>query len=186
MYLWVSHRWHFLVGVLDAFKRYIVHWDLLERAFLTDIHAVIESALRKYPVVKPRIVTNNESQFKNKDFRVLLKGLSLLDIKCRIRHPESNGKIERFHRSLREEGLGDRQLEDKYKAHEIIEKWVRYYNNQRLHAALRYLRPVDYLNGTAEDKLQIRREKLKNAARIRRECNRNLYNKIFKDQKVVA
>lgn len=100
MYLWVSHRWYFFVGVLDAYSRYIVHWDLLETASSADIRAVIESALRKYPGVTPRIVTDNGPQFKSKDFRVLLKEFSLLDIKCRIRHPESNGKIERFHRSL--------------------------------------------------------------------------------------
>jgi len=41
-----------------------------------------------------------------------MKEFSLLDIKCRIRHPESNGNIERFHRSLREEGLSDKQLEE--------------------------------------------------------------------------
>ena len=115
-----------------------------------------------------------------------MKEFSLLDIKCRIWHPESNGKIERFHRSLREEGLSDKQLENKYKALEIIENWVWHYNNQRLHAALRYLRPIDYLNGTAEKKLQIRRDKLKKAARMRRESNRNLCNQIVKEQKVVA
>jgi len=186
MYLWVSHRWYFFVGVLDAYSRYIVHWDLLETASSADIRAVIESALRIYPGVRPRIVTDNGPQFKSKDFRVLLKEFSLLDIKCRIRHPESNGKIERFHRSLREEGLSDKQLESKYKALDIIENWVRYYNNKRLHASLRYLRPMDYLNGLTEEKLHIRREKVKEAARIRRESNRNLYNQIVKDQKVVA
>lgn len=87
---------------------------------------------------------------------------------------------------MREEGLSDKQLENKYKALDIIENWVRYYNNKRLHAGLRYLRPMDYLNGLAEEKLHIRREKVKEAARIRRESNRNLYNQIVKDQKVVA
>lgn len=186
MYLWVNHRWYFFVGILDAYSRYIVHWDLLETASSADIRAVIESALRKYPGVKPRIVTDNGPQFKSKDFRVLLKEFSLMDIKCRIKHPESNGKIERFHRSLREEGLSDKQLEDKYKALDIIENWVRYYNNKRLHAALKYLPPIDYLTGRAEEKLQIRREKLNAAVIARRQSNRNLKNQIVKDQKMVV
>ena len=82
--------------------------------------------------------------------------------------------------------LSDKQLENKYKALEIIEDWVNYYNNRRLHAAFGYLRPVDYFNGTAEEKRQIRRDKLDRAVKVRRERNRNLYNQIVKDQKVVA
>jgi transposase InsO family protein len=186
MYLWVSHRWYFFVGVLDAYSRYIVHWDLLETASSSEIRAVTESALKKYPGEKPRIVTDNGIQFKSKDFRQLIKDFSLIDIKIRIRHPESNGKIERFHRSLREEGLTEKQLENKYKALEIIDNWVTYYNHQRLHAALKYLRPVDYLNGQESEKLAARREKLNAAAKIRREENRNLHNQIVKEQKAVA
>lgn len=83
-------------------------------------------------------------------------------------------------------GLSDKQPESKYKALELIEKWVNYYNNQRLYAALRYLRPIYYLNGTAEEKYHIRRDKLKKAAKDRRKCNRNLYNQIVKDQKEIA
>jgi putative transposase len=114
MYLWVSHRWYFFVGVLDAYSRYIVHWDLLETASSADIRAVTETALKKYPGEKSRIVTDNGIQFKSKDFRQLIKDFSLIDIKIRVRHPESNGKIERFHRSLREEGLSEKRLENKY------------------------------------------------------------------------
>ena len=186
MYLWVSHRWYFFVGVLDAYSRYIVHWDLLETASSAEIRAVTESALKKYPGEKPRIVTDNGIQFKSKDFRQLIKDFSLLDIKIRIRHPESNGKIGRFHRSLREEGLSEKQLENKYKALEIINNWVSYYNHQRLHAALKYLRPIDYLNGQESEKLAARRKKLTTALKMRRQENRKLHNQIVKEQKAVA
>jgi transposase InsO family protein len=186
MYLWLKNRWYFFVGVLDAYSRYIVHWDLLETASTTNVRAVVESALKKHPGERPRIVTDNGVQFKNKDFRQLIKEFSLKDIKIRVRHPESNGKIERFHRSLREEGLSEKQINDKYKALEIIEDWVNYYNNQRLHASLKYLRPIDYLKDQVDAKLNIRREKLARAKRDRRKVNRNLYNQIVKEQKVVA
>jgi len=174
MYLWLNNRWYFFIAVLDAYSRYIVHWDLLENASAWDVRAVVQSALKKFPDKKPRIVTDNGPQFKSKEFRELLKEFSLKDIKIRIKHPESNGTIERFHRSLREEGLCDQQLQDKYKAIDIISKWVYYYNHQRLHAALKYLRPVDYLNGNEEELLKSRREKLKIAAQRRYEENKRL------------
>ena len=96
----------------------------------------------------------------------------MLDIKIRIRHPESNGIIERFHRSLREEGLSEKDLANKYKALDIIEAWVIHYNQQRLHSALGYLTPKDYLEGKQEERRQNRREKLRVAAQKRREENR--------------
>jgi putative transposase len=175
MYLWVHSRWYFFVGVIDAWSRYLVHWDLLESVSAQDVTAVLQSALKKYPGVKPRIVSDNGPQFKSKDFRQLLKEFSLLDIKIRIRHPESNGLQERFHRSLREEGLSEVELKNKHKAIAAIEKWIDYYNNQRLHASLGYIRPVDYLNGNQHEIRKVRRQKLAYAAKVRRRKNRELF-----------
>ena len=187
MYLWVNGRWYFFIGFIDAYSRYIVHWELLETASSNDVKAALQAALKKYPGKKPRIVTDNGTQFRSKDFRALLKEFSLKDIKTRIRHPESNGVIERFHRSLREEGLSEKQLSDKYKAFEAIENWVYYYNNHRLHASLKYLRPVDYLFEQSAELLQKRREKLKKASKKRREENlRLLVQNDVKEQKVGA
>lgn len=187
MYLWVSGRWYFFIGVLDAFSRYIVHWELLETASAGAVRAVIQTALKKHPGKKPRLVTDNGVQFKGKEFRELVKEFSLKEIKIRIRHPESNGAIERFHRSLRDEGLSDKELNDKYSAEDIIAVWVDYYNHQRLHASLKYLRPVDYLTGHQDDLLAERREKLTRAAKMRRQKNRGRYQtENVKDQKAGA
>lgn len=187
MYLWVNGRWYFFIGFIDAYSRYIVHWELLEIASSKDVKAALQSALKKYPGMKPRIVTDNGTQFKSKDFRALLKEFSLKDIKTRIKHPESNGVIERFHRSLREEGLLEKQLNDKYKAFEAIENWVDYYNNQRLHSSLKYLRPADYLHGRNTELLEKRHEKLKEASEKRREENLKLFSqRNVKEQKVGA
>jgi hypothetical protein len=63
---------------------------------------------------------------------------------------------------------------------------VTYYNHQRLHAALKYLRPIDYLNGQESEKLTARRKKLTTALKMRRQENRKLHNQIVKEQKAVA
>jgi putative transposase len=187
MYLWVNGRWYFFIGFIDAYSRYIVHWELLETASSKDVKAALQSALKKYPGENPRIVTDNGTQFKSKDFRALLKEFSLKDIKTRIRHPESNGVIERFHRSLREEGLSEKQLSDKYKALEAINTWVNYYNHQRLHASLKYLRPVDYLLRRDKQLLEGRLRKIKEASKRRREENFRLFSQInVKEQEMGA
>jgi transposase InsO family protein len=64
-----------------------------------------------------------------------------------VRHPESNGKIERYHRSVREEAFADTEVRDPYQDRELLAEWVRYYNQERLHSALKYLRPVTYYRG---------------------------------------
>jgi hypothetical protein len=67
----------------------------------------------------------------------------LVDRATRVRHPESNGRLEHCHRSIREEGLAYAELSDLYQARiNTIAAWVGYYNNKSFHAGLQYLRPV--------------------------------------------
>lgn len=187
MYLWVANRWYFFIGILDAYSRYIVHWALLESASAADVRAVIQSALKKHAQHKPRLVTDHGVQFTGKEFRALIKEFSLKDIKIRIKHPESNGAIERFHRSLRQEGLSDKELNDKYTAQDIISAWVEYYNHKRLHASLKYLRPHDYLTGIQDQLLEERRNKIKKALKLRRAENKRIYQeKIVKERNAGA
>lgn len=161
MYLWIRGRWYFFIGVLDSFSRYIVHWDLLSSMTASDVTDVVHAALEKHPELKPRIVHDNGSQFTSKDFRKLVKRFSLKQIRIRVHHPESNGRMERFHRSLREEGLADKELRNQLEAKDIIDQWVRHYNDERLHASLGYLTPQDWLLGRQQERAAERKLKLK-------------------------
>lgn len=186
MYLWVAGRWYFFIGVLDAFSRMIVHWALLETASAADVRACVQSALKKHPTARPRIVTDNGVQFTSREFKKLVKEFSMKEIKIRIKHPQSNGKIERFHRSLREEALGEKELKNKYTAIDIIDSWVGYYNYERLHAGINYLRPIDYYNGSHAKRLKERKEKLDMATKIRQAENRRRFEREnVKEQKKI-
>jgi hypothetical protein len=101
-----------------------------------------------------------------------MRHFELEEIPIRVRHPESNGRIERYHRSVREEAFGDTEAEDLYHARELLAEWVRYYNEERLHSALQYLRPADYYRGNPEALLAERNRKLREAAARRKEVNK--------------
>jgi transposase InsO family protein len=169
MYLWVAGRWYFLVSVLDSYSRYIVAWELALSLAAAEVVNVVHEALEARPGVKPRLVRDNGSQFVAKEWRQLVAHFELVDIATKVRHPESNGRIERYHRSVREEGLTDREPGNVNQARDVIAEWVDYYNNKRLHGALNYLRPVDYYRGDPEVLLAERRRKLAEAAERRRE-----------------
>jgi len=169
MYLRVEDSWYFLVTVLDAYSRYVVHWDLLTTMTASAVRVVIHDAIKKTGV-HPEIVTDNGSQFRAKDFKELVRDFNLEHIRIRTYHPESNGKIERFHRSTRE-ALETTDLTNLSKAREIIGRWVRFYNENRLHAALNYLRPADYWVGNPDTRLEERRSKLREARERRRTIN---------------
>jgi transposase InsO family protein len=170
MYLWVRGRWYFLVSVLDGYSRYIVHWELLTSMRADEVVDVIHRALEGIDG-HPKIVHDNGSQFTGKEYKRIIKQFGLVDIKIRVAHPQSNGKIERFHRSVREEGIGEQELSDLYQAREVISSWVKHYNEERLHAAINYLRPHDYYYGDPKSLMAARQQKLEMARTKRKTEN---------------
>ena len=175
LYLYVMNRWYFLVTVLDAFSRFIVHWKLVFSLLADDVLDVIKEALEKTPAAKPQVVSDNGPQFRGIEFRKLVKTFTLETIKIRRHHPESNGLIERYHRSFREEGIAEKTASDYYHACALIEKWVDQYNNHRLHSAINYLRPIDYYRGDPEKLIKERMEKLEKARKRRRTLNKKRF-----------
>ena len=170
MYLRVDQTWYFLVSVLDAYSRYIVHWELLASMRAADIRLVLQEAMERTGA-RPEIITDNGSQFTSKDFRALVRQFELQHIRIRTYHPESNGRIERFHRSTRE-ALSEEELGNLTRARAIIGRWVTYYNENRLHAGLSYLPPAEFYAGNPERRLAERACKLAEGRSKRAEINR--------------
>ena len=88
------------------------------------------------------------------------------------RHTESNGRIERYHHSVREEDFGDTEVDNLYRARDLLGERGSYYDEERLHSALKYLRPADYYRGNPEALLAERKRKLRKAAARRKEVNK--------------
>ncbi len=121
---------------------------------------------------KPRTVHDHGSEFCNTELRAVIRAHDLLDIRTRARHPESNGIVERFNGTVRQDSedyYGDDFLAAERSVARLIEK----YNNHRLHAALGYLEPRELHYGNPEQRREERRQKLVTARQTRREQNRS-------------
>jgi transposase InsO family protein len=170
MHLRVGDAWYFLVTVLDAYSRYVVHWELLASMTALDVRYVLQRALEQTGA-HPRLVTDNGAQFTAAEFKDLVRRFAVEHIRIRTYHPESNGLVERFHRSTRE-ALGDAALRTFARAQALVGEWVVEYNERRLHAGLGYLTPAEYYRGDPAARQQERQAKLVRGRAERRCRNR--------------
>lgn len=157
----------FLISVIDGYSHYIIHYEISQTMTSYDTELTIQKAKDKFPGLKPRIISDNGVQYISKDFKQFIKQAELEHITTSVKYPQSNGKIERFHRSLNQECLRivSPVTIDKYKIY--LEDYIYFYNTKRLHSSLNYLTPEDYLMGRIEEKLKLRETKLEKAEQNR-------------------
>src|SRR5690606_26932703 len=153
----------FLISVIDGYSRYIVHHELRRSMQQFDVQLTLQRALEKYPCTKPRIISDNGPQFISKDFAEYLKLVGLQHIRTSVAYPQSNGKIERYHRTIHQDCLMKTSLINLDDARKQISSYIDYYNTKRLHSSLFYLTPEDFLENRVEEKLLVRERKLKEA-----------------------
>lgn len=171
MHLYIRPRRYYLVDILDGYSRYLVHrkFNMTMQADL--VMLAVQEALDTLPPRRPgepQLVHDLGSQFVSREWRTFITLAGAGDIRTRVAHPESSGRLERLHRTHREEGLVGEDLADYAHGVTALTRWHDYYNNHRPHYALRYLRPVDYYRGDPEARLAERRQKLQHALTTRR------------------
>ncbi|MCL4219564.1 MAG: integrase core domain-containing protein, partial [Candidatus Hydrogenedentes bacterium] len=127
----------------------------------------------KHPGATPRIISDNGPQFVSKDFKEFIRISGMTHVKTSPYYPQSNGKIERWHKSLKAECIRPKtplSLED---ARRVVDEFVTYYNNVRLHAAIGYVTPKDMLEGRQAE-IHAERDRKLEAAREERRRRRQL------------
>ncbi len=102
-YINISGTFYYLCSILDGCSRYIVNWDLRESMTEADIEVILERAKELHPEAKPRIISDNGSQFIAKDFKEFIRISGMTHVRTSPYYPQSNGKIERWHKSLKGE-----------------------------------------------------------------------------------
>lgn len=168
-YVNLAGTFYFLITVLDGYSRYIVHWEIRESSKEIDVEMVLQRALEKCPGAKPRIVSDNGPQFIAYDFKSFIRLQGLTHVRTAPYYPQSNGKLERWHGSVKQECIRPCCPESIEEARRRIQDYVTYYNHVRLHSAIGYVTPADKLNGLAPE-IHAERDRKLEEARARRQA----------------
>jgi putative transposase len=167
-YLNIAGTFYFLCSILDGYSRFIVHWEIRETMKEGEVETIIQRAREKYPNVHPRIISDNGPQFIAKDFKEFIRVCGMTHVKTSFYYPQSNGKMERFYRTLKGDCIRTQtplSLED---ARRIVAAYVERYNTVRLHSAIGYITPKDKLEGREKEIFAARDRKLAEARERRK------------------
>jgi len=149
-YINVCGTFYYLCSILDGFSRYIVHWEIREAMKERDIEIILQRGREAFPGVSPRIISDNGPQFVAKDFKEFIRVSGMTHVRTSPYYPQSNGKIERWHKSLKTECVRPLTLSTLDDARRAVAEFVAQYNTERLHSAIGYVTPRDKLEGRAE------------------------------------
>jgi putative transposase len=161
----IGWGWYYLCTILDDFSRYILAWRLSTTMAATDVQDTLQMALDKtgiqYIQVKhrPRLLSDNGPAFIADALRDYLKPYDIDPIHGRPLHPQTQGKIERYHRSMKSV-VKLNIFFFPWELDQAVADFVVYYNTQRYHESLDNLTPEDvYLGRNTEVLTQ--RERIK-------------------------
>ena len=97
----ICGTFYYLFSVIDGMSRYLVHWDLRESMKEWEVEVILERAKEKHPEARPRIISDNGPQFIARDFKEFIRISGMTHVRTSPYYPQSNGKIERWHQSLK-------------------------------------------------------------------------------------
>lgn len=177
-YLNIRGTFYYLCSLLDGCSRSIIHWEIREQMTERDVEIILERAKEKYPSARPRIISDNGPQFIARDFKEFIRLSGMTHVRTSPFYPQSNGKLERFHKTIKAECIRPGvplSLDD---ARRIVEKYIEHYNTVRLHSAIGYVAPADKLNGRDQEIFKERDRKLEEARELRKQKRQQDYSQI--------
>jgi transposase-like protein len=161
----IGWGWYYLSTILDDYSRYIIAWKLCSTMRASDVTETIELALAAsgcdQAVVqhKPRLLSDNGSCYISGELAEWMQKQEMEHIRGAPFHPQTQGKIERWHQTMKNRIL----LENYYlpgNLEQQIGVFVDHYNNHRYHESLNNVTPADVYFGRDKDILR-EREKIK-------------------------
>jgi transposase InsO family protein len=148
-----------------------VHWEIREAMKEADAELVLQRAREKHPGARPRTISDNCPQFVAKDFKEYIRLWQTTHVLTSPHYAQSNGKLERYHRTLKEQAIRPKTLLSLEDARRVVGEFVDHYNRVRLHSALGYVTPQDRMEGRHEA-IHAERDRKLEAAREARRCKR--------------
>jgi transposase InsO family protein len=173
----IGWGWYYLATVMDDYSRYIITWELCKNMETDDAKRVVGEAIQVSGVdqeERPRLLTDNGSCYISKEFKKFIEDQNLGHVQGAPYHPQTQGKIERYHRTMKNVV----KLENYFFPDELrasIGSFVNYYNNERYHESLGNLTPADIYFGrdriVKAKRHQIKMKTLKDRRKINRKLS---------------
>lgn len=158
----IGWGWFYLSTILDDFSRYVIGWKLCGTMRAEDVTDTLDIAMAASGcdsatvLHKPRLLSDNGSSYIAGDLAEYLKGKGMKHVRGAPMHPQTQGKIERWHQTLKNRILLENYfLEDELEA--AIAAFIDHYNNHRYHESIGNLTPADVYFGRGETILAERR-----------------------------
>jgi transposase InsO family protein len=138
-YINIQGTFYYLCAVIDGASRFIVAWDLKISMTEVEVEIVIQKGREAFPAASPRIISDNGPQFISKEFKEFIRTTGMTHIRTSPYYPQSNGKMERWNKSYKEECVRPQTPLTHEDGVRITGRYIDYYNNERLHSALGYV-----------------------------------------------
>jgi len=175
----VGWGYYYLVTVMDDYSRFILAWKLQKDMSANSLIEVIQEAvdatgMTDVPVEdRTRLLSDNGAGYVSRTFRDYLRLLGIGHILASPYHPQTNGKLERYHQSIKRE-VNQVPYELPGQLERAIADFVDYYNYRRYHKALGNVTPADVIYGRREEILKRRKEVQIQTINRRRDYNQRL------------
>ena len=170
-YINICGTFYYLCSILDGCSRFIVHWELREQMTEREIEVILQRARELFPEARPRVISDNGPQFVARDFKEFIRLCGMTHVRTSPYYPQSNGKIERWHQTLKVTAIRPQTPLSLEEARRVVARFVEEYNERRLHSAIGYVTPRAKLEGREREIFQQRDRKLE-AARAARAIKR--------------
>jgi putative transposase len=170
----VHWGWYYLGSILDDYSRYIIAWKLFTTMATTDVKELLDLAVQATGVDRvavkhrPRLLSDNGPAYVSQELAMYLRTKGMTQTHGAPYHPMTQGKIERYHRSIKNE-INLQKYYLPWELEQEIERFVNYYNNERYHESLDNVTPVDVYCGRHEEiitrRVQLKQQTLKKRRR---------------------
>ena len=133
-----------------------------------EVEIIVQRAREQVPEARPRIISDNGPQFIAREFTSFLRLAGMTHVRTAPYYPQSNGKLERYHRTIKADALRVKSPSSLQEAQRVIAEFVTHYNTVRLHSAIGFVTPHDKLAGRELEIWRERDRKLELAREQRR------------------
>jgi transposase InsO family protein len=175
----VGWGYYYMVTVMDDYSRFILAWRLQVDMTSPSLIDVVQDAVDRTGMTdvqvedRTRLLSDNGSGYISKAFQEYVKLVGIRHIFAAPYHPQTNGKLERYHQTLKR-SVNQLLYDVPNDLQCAIEKFVDFYNFRRYHKALKDITPSDMLAGRRDEILARRKEAKHRSLQRRKEHNKTL------------